>query len=256
MASAPLTGRHVNCSPKGLPGATFTIFDATHCAYIDATGSGSETIAHCYENGRVTVMFCSFDTLPRILRFFCTGTVIEKDDPRFESTIRRMGKEPGPGQRAVIMLHVWRVITSCGTGVPLISAPQGTDGVAEADDDDEVEVEGASGDGEKGAAKKALGVFRDRADMPRWLSMMEQKSKLEPYQTTNNAESLDGVPAMKWARRQQGQWLLLHDLRYAVSRSLAESRGLIAGLVLGVVLMLVLRVLRLDAPLDRLAVIL
>ncbi|KAL8661293.1 MAG: hypothetical protein Q9202_005718 [Teloschistes flavicans] len=50
-ASAPLTGSHVNISPKGLPSATFTIFSPNSAAYIDATGSGSETVSHIYENG-------------------------------------------------------------------------------------------------------------------------------------------------------------------------------------------------------------
>ena len=40
-ASAPLVGKHINLSPKGLPASTFTIFDANHAAYIDATGSGA-----------------------------------------------------------------------------------------------------------------------------------------------------------------------------------------------------------------------
>jgi len=115
-ASAPLTGKHVNCSPKGLTSSTFTVFDANHAAYVDATGSGSETISHLYErgNGRVTIMFCSFDTLPRILRLFCRGTVVELDDPTFESTLERMGKKPLPGMRAIILLEIWKVSTSCG----------------------------------------------------------------------------------------------------------------------------------------------
>src|SRR5438046_873816 len=108
-ASAPLVGRHVNVSPKGLPSSTFTIFDANHAAYIDATGSGNETISHVYENGRVTVMFCSFDSVPRILRLFCTGTVIEWDMPEFEPTLRRMGKVKMDGARAVLLLDVWKV---------------------------------------------------------------------------------------------------------------------------------------------------
>ena len=108
-ASAPLTGRHVNISPKGLPSSTFSIFDPNHAAYVDATGSGSETISHVYENGRITIMFCSFATSPRILRFFCTGEVIEWDDGRFEGLLRKMGKERIEGARAVILLDVFKV---------------------------------------------------------------------------------------------------------------------------------------------------
>lgn len=74
-ASAPLhnSHTHVNVSPKGLPAASLSVFDPNHAAYVDGTGSGCETIAHAYENGRVTVMFCSFEKNPRILRWFCGG---------------------------------------------------------------------------------------------------------------------------------------------------------------------------------------
>lgn len=46
IASAPLVGRHVNVSPKGQPSATLTIFDGNHVGYLDATGSGIETVSH------------------------------------------------------------------------------------------------------------------------------------------------------------------------------------------------------------------
>ena len=109
-ASAPLTGKHVNISPKGLPSSTFSIFDPNHAAYVDATGSGSETISHVYENGRVTIMFCSFATSPRIMRFFCKGRVVEWDAPGFEGLLRKMGKGRIEGARAVILLDIFTVI--------------------------------------------------------------------------------------------------------------------------------------------------
>lgn len=120
-ASAPLAGQHVNISPKGLPSSTFTIFDESHAGYIDATGSGSETISHIYENGRVTIMFCSFGTSPRIMRLFCTGSVVEWDDPKFEETLKRMGKEKIDGARAVILLDVWKV---CITDIVVYLMPR------------------------------------------------------------------------------------------------------------------------------------
>jgi len=108
-ASAPLRGKHVNISPKGLPSSTFTIFSPNSCAYVDATGSGSETISHIYENGRVTIMFCSFGTMPRIMRFYCTGRVVEWDQPEFEVLLGKMGKTKIEGARAIICLDVWKV---------------------------------------------------------------------------------------------------------------------------------------------------
>lgn len=70
VASAPLRGRHVNLSAKGLPSSSLSILNPNQCAYVDATGSGIETVSHLQENGRCTVMFCSFETSPRIMRFF------------------------------------------------------------------------------------------------------------------------------------------------------------------------------------------
>ena len=112
-ASAPLTGKHVNISPKGLPSSTFSIFDPNHAAYVDATGSGSETISHVYENGRVTIMFCSFARSPRIMRFFCMGKVIEWGSPKFEPLLQKMAKKRIEGARAVILLDVFKVNLFC-----------------------------------------------------------------------------------------------------------------------------------------------
>lgn len=109
IASAPLTGDHVNISPKGLPSATLKILSPNSLAYIDATGSGSETIAHIYENGRATIMFCSFGATPRIMRFFCKGRVVEWDQPEFEVLLEKMGKARIPSARAVILLDVFKV---------------------------------------------------------------------------------------------------------------------------------------------------
>lgn len=57
-------------------------------------------------------MFCSFLTMPRIMRFFCMGKVIEWDQPEFESLIRKMGKEKIEGARAIILLDVFKVGTT------------------------------------------------------------------------------------------------------------------------------------------------
>ncbi len=54
-------------------------------------------------------MFCSFDTSPRIMRFFCKGRVIEWDQPEFELLLKRMGNKMVEGARAVILLDVFKV---------------------------------------------------------------------------------------------------------------------------------------------------
>ena len=108
-ASAPLAGRHINVSPKGLPSRTLAFFDGRTVAYVDHSGSGAETISHLYENGRCTLMFCSFDSAPQIMRLFCTGYPIEADRPEFHEWLARMGKEEFAGARAVIVLDIFKV---------------------------------------------------------------------------------------------------------------------------------------------------
>ena len=83
--------------------------DGNHAAYLDLGGSGAETVSHIYENARVTLMFCSFDErTPRILRLYCSGHVVESDNPGFEATIERIGLEKVTGTRAVVLLDVWK----------------------------------------------------------------------------------------------------------------------------------------------------
>ena len=53
-------------------------------------------------------MFCSFAKAPRIMRFFCRGSVVEWDDGRFEGLVRKMGKRV-EGARAVILLDIFKV---------------------------------------------------------------------------------------------------------------------------------------------------
>src|SRR5712691_9700541 len=77
--SAAGQGGHVNVSPKGYRD-TFAILGPRTVAYLDLTGSGAETIAHLRQNGRITIMFCSFDRAPKILRIYGTGRVILPGD--------------------------------------------------------------------------------------------------------------------------------------------------------------------------------
>ncbi len=114
VATAPRNG-HVNLSPKGLD--TFRVLGPRQVAYLDFTGSGVETIAHLRENGRLTIMFCSFDGSPNILRLYGQGRAVEPADPEFGALIARF--PPAPGVRSIIVLDVDRVSDSCGFGVPL-----------------------------------------------------------------------------------------------------------------------------------------
>ena len=75
-------GGHVNLSPKGYRD-TFAIIGPTTVAYLDLTGSGAETIAHLRQNGRITIMFCSFTETPKIVRLYGAGRVVLPGEPEW-----------------------------------------------------------------------------------------------------------------------------------------------------------------------------
>jgi hypothetical protein len=119
VATAPLAGGRVNVSPKGIDG-TFTVVDDHTVAYLDITASGAETIAHLREpgNGRITLMFCSFDRTPDVVRLHGRGRVVSLYDDEFAEWLPRFTETRGA--RAVIVVDVERVSDSCGYGVPLM----------------------------------------------------------------------------------------------------------------------------------------
>ena len=151
-ATAPHSGR-INLSPKGID--TFRCIDLTTVAYLDLTGSGNETAAHLYENGRMTIMFCSFDENPLILRLYGTGEVINRQSDRFKELHSLFSDTPG--ERQIILLNVESVQTSCGFGVPVYEFKEERDTLID------------------WAAKK-------------------ERSGIEEYQKKKNLESIDGLP--------------------------------------------------------------
>jgi len=117
VASAPLSPQgRVNVSPKGTD--TFRVLDAGTVAYLDLTGSGAETIAHTRENGRLTVMFCSFGDKPNIVRLYGRGEAVLPGHEDFGDLVARF--ETRPGIRSVIRLIVQQVSTSCGYSIPMM----------------------------------------------------------------------------------------------------------------------------------------
>lgn len=113
-ASAPNSGR-VNLSPKGID--TFRCLDEKTVAYLDLTGSGNETAAHVAENGRLTIMFCSFTEKPLILRLYGKGEIIRQNHPQWDKLHKHFSVFAG--ERQIVVLHVESLQTSCGFGVPV-----------------------------------------------------------------------------------------------------------------------------------------
>ncbi len=126
-ATAPAEGR-INLSPKGID--TFRCLNGSQVAYLDLTGSGNETAAHLHQNGRITVMFCSFAEQPLILRIYGKGEVVRPETNRWNQVWELSGNSAAgefpnlPGQRQLIVVNIDSVQTSCGFGVPVFELQQ------------------------------------------------------------------------------------------------------------------------------------
>src|SRR5690606_21301476 len=98
---------------------TFKIIDPLRVAFLDWGGSGIETTAHLRQNGRICVMFCSFDRNPKILRLHGRGEPVLRGDERFPELLARFDETPDPhAVRGIIDISVTRIADSCGFGVP------------------------------------------------------------------------------------------------------------------------------------------
>jgi Pyridoxamine 5'-phosphate oxidase len=149
---------HVNVSPKG-PIETLRVLDEHTVAYLDLVGSGAETIAHLRDNGRIVIMLCAFEGGPRIVRLHGRGAVLPA------GTIDFPGAAALPAQhRTVIRVAVERIADSCGYGVPLMA------------------YEGERPQSRLWAERK---LAKEGADA------------LEEYKARKNAESIDGLPALR-----------------------------------------------------------
>ncbi len=121
-ATAPKQGR-INLSPKGID--TFRCLDEQTVGYLDLTGSGNETSAHLEENGRMTIMFCSFSEKPLILRLYGQVKVIRPRDEQWNNFYDYFPSFEG--QRQIIILTINSAQTSCGFGVPLYEYQENRD---------------------------------------------------------------------------------------------------------------------------------
>ena len=157
VATAPLGGDgHINVSPKGTD--SLRVLDANTIAYIDLVGSGAETIAHIRENGRITVMWCSFGSRPRIVRAYGYGQYLLPGSDEF-STLRQAFPN-FDAVRSIVRIAVGRLADSCGYGVPEMDLIGQRDRIAE-----------------WGASKTP--------------------AELDAYQREMNTVSIDGLPALR-----------------------------------------------------------
>ncbi|HFC53160.1 MAG TPA: pyridoxamine 5'-phosphate oxidase family protein [Gammaproteobacteria bacterium] len=153
VATAPLEGR-INLSPKGMD--TFRCLDERNVGYLDVTGSGNETAAHLEQNGRITIMFCSFGEQPLILKLYGRGRVIRPRDAAWREWRTRFPTLPG--ERQIILLELHSAQTSCGFGVPRVT-----------------------------------GELRERDTLRSWAEK-KGNAGIREYWERNNQTSIDGLP--------------------------------------------------------------
>jgi Pyridoxamine 5'-phosphate oxidase len=165
VGTAP-SGRdgHVNVSPKGGRGL-FRVTGPRGLAYVDLMGSGIETIAHLRDNGRIVVMFASFEGPPKIVRLHGRGRAVEEADPEFAGLLASfdVSEEQRRAVRSVICVEVTRVSDSCGYVVPLMD------------------------------------YLGERDQLYRYADNRLRKAgpdAVRDYVAANNAESLDGLPGL------------------------------------------------------------
>ncbi len=152
VATAAETGR-VNLSPKGTD--TLRIVNENRIAWLNLTGSGNETAAHLLNSNRITLMFCSFDRQPLILRLYGSARAIHPGDSDWQDTVSDF--EQTLGARQVFDVDIDMVQTSCGYAVPFFE------------------------------------YTSERDTLTKWTEKKGQAG-IEAYWQSNNSESLDGFP--------------------------------------------------------------
>jgi len=116
VGTAAQDGR-VNISPKGMD--SLRILNPNRVAWLSVTGSGNESAGHLLDNERMTLMFCSFEQQPMILRLYGSARVLHPRDVEWEDYYSLF--PPLPGARQIFLMELDLVQTSCGFAVPYFS---------------------------------------------------------------------------------------------------------------------------------------
>ena len=104
----------VNVSPKGVD--SFRVLDNSRVAWLNLTGSGNESAAHVLDNDRMTIMFCSFEKQPLILRLYGHAQVFHERDPEWTELLSLFPEYVSA--RQVFLMDIELVQGSCGFAVP------------------------------------------------------------------------------------------------------------------------------------------
>jgi len=136
VGTARSTGT-VNVSPKGMD--SLKIINPNKLIWLNYTGSGNEPAAHILENPRMTIMFCSFELKPLILRVYGQAQAIHPRDESWQEYLNLFPEKSGA--RQFFSMDIDLVQTSCGFAVPFYefkddrnalihwSGPKGKEGI-------------------------------------------------------------------------------------------------------------------------------
>jgi hypothetical protein len=211
--SAEGEGGHVNVSPKGYRD-TFAIIGPRTVAYLDLTGSGAETIAHLRQNGRITIMFCSFDRSPKILRLYGAGRVVLPPDQDWPRLAAYFGGADHAADARPANGHGADDLGADGQGAgqgPARHAANGTErDTHRAEQDTEHYAERGADRGNRraiivaeldriadscGYVVPVMELAEERDLLSRW-SEKRTPDQLAAYRAELNAVSIDGLPAL------------------------------------------------------------
>lgn len=113
VGTAIETGR-VSVSPKGMD--SLVVLGSNRIIWLNATGSGNETSSHIQMNPRMTIMFCSFEGKPLILRLYGSSKVYHRFDIEWKELISTF--KYIPGARQIFDFTFDLVQSSCGMSIP------------------------------------------------------------------------------------------------------------------------------------------
>ncbi len=115
---ASACGKEVNLAPKG--DDCFRFSDEKTMLILDYPGSSNRTGRDIEAGGEVTVMFCSFEEEPKVLRLFCKGSLVDKGSALFTGLMQCFPDVNPAIVRQIFMLDIYAVETSCGLSVPVM----------------------------------------------------------------------------------------------------------------------------------------
>ncbi len=152
VGTARSTGT-VNVSPKGMD--SLVILNPKKLVWLNYTGSGNESAAHILESPRMTIMLCSFELKPLILRLYGLAQAIHPRDESWQEYLNLFPKKSGA--RQLFTMDIELVQTSCGFAVPYYE------------------------------------FIEDREALRKW-SNQKGDEEIEAYWQEKNQQSIDGFP--------------------------------------------------------------